>query len=808
MRYALTLLAVVSCRALPDTDVDSGDRPPTIAAKTAGMRSIPGFVPLFMDELEGRLHAVLPVEGELLYAVSLPGGLGSNDVGLDRGQVGDRKLVRVRRAGPRVLLVQPNLAWRSSSLEAAVQRAASESFAESVLYGFDVEAEGTGSVLVDATDFFLRDAHRVAARISSAGEGSFELDASRSALVDGEGFPDNSIVDVLLTFKGDDPGPELFTTAPDPRSVSLRVRHSFIRLPDPGYRPRPFHPKSGFFEHAWRDLSAPIDESVLQHVITRHRLEKLYPDRASSPPVEPIVYHVDRGAPEPVRTALLEGARYWEPVFEAAGFEGGYRVELLPEGADPHDARYNVIQWVNRSTRGWSYGDSIIDPRTGEILKGHVTLGALRVRQDVLLAEGLVSPYEDGDDPRPVAMALARIRQLAAHEVGHTLGLAHNFAASTYGRASVMDYPAPLVTVGVDGGVDLSDAYRDGCGDWDEAAIRYGYTDFAHLDARSRDRNEARGLAELLVEIEQRGLEYLTDRDARGPDRAHPLANLWDNGSDPVEHFQVELDVRAAALERFSEAAVKEGRPLAELEDVLVPVYLHHRYQLEAAVRSLGGVEYGYAVRGEGEGGGVTSAPAPVQRRVLELVMRTLRREFLELPAGLAERIPPRPPGSPGGRERFVSDALLFDPLEAAAASIEITLDLLLDPARAARLVDQGLRDPAQPSFDDVLEALLDLGWGSGERDFDTGGGPALQIELRFHVARHLMELSADEEAPARVREPAHAALIRIAEVSGEGALLVDVIRRFREDPGIVSEIEAPRVPPGSPIGCGGNESR
>ncbi|MCZ6598853.1 MAG: zinc-dependent metalloprotease [Planctomycetota bacterium] len=779
---------------------------PSIEVHTRALRAIEGFVPAWWDEKRGRLLIEAPAEGvELLYLVSLPAGLGSNSVGLDRGQLGDGRLVEFRRVGRRVLLVQPNLKWRASDDSDSARRAVRDSFAESVLWGFDAVAEEGGRVLVDATDFLLRDAHRVARRLESTGQGSFELDASRSAvwLESTRGFPDNTELEVLLTFTSEAPGPEVAVTAADPRAVSLRVRHSFVRLPpvvdasagaESGYRTRAYDPRCGFYPESWKDVAAPIDDPLLQQVIVRHRLT------AS----RPIVYHVDHAAPEPVRTALLEGARYWTPVFAAAGFPGGFRVEVLPEDADPQDVRYNVIQWVQRSTRGWSYGRTVVDPRTGEVLKGHVTLGALRVRQDVLLGEGLLSPYDRGveSDPRVTGMALARIRQLSAHEVGHTLGLRHNFAASISGRASVMDYPAPRVRITDDGELDLSDAYREGAGEWDALAIRYGYTAFERED-------EAAGLRTILDEMKKSGIAFLTDSDARGNGRAHPLANLWDDGADPIEGLRHEIEVRRIALERFSPAAIELGEPLSSLEDALVPLYFHHRYQLEAAVRQVGGVWYEHAVRDGLAPPQVRAVDAETQRRAFETVLETLQPGFLALPGNVLRWIPPPAPGGDPAAERFDRNDLLLDPQGIQAAGIHMTLQLLLDTERATRLVDQKLRDPEQLGLGDVFQGLMIPAITDEEH---------VRGELRAQVLEHVMRLATEDAAPVRVQRMA---LFGIHEVKGmldetpretldemrQALWELDRIRHFLEDP--VKERAIVRrhpVPPGSPIGCGFRE--
>ncbi len=776
----------------PDANEDPAARPPTIAAHTAGMDALPGFLPAWHDARAAKLYFEAPADGEeLLYYVSLPAGLGSNRVGLDRGQLGPRRLVTFRRAGPRVHLVAPNLAWRSSSASETERRAVEDSFAASVLWGFDVVAETDGRALVDGTAFFLRDAHGVARSLRNAGQGSFSLDESRSALwmETTRGFPDNTEIEALLTFTGDDPGGEVRRTAADPRAVSVRVRHSFVRLPElgSGYEPRDQDPRGGFYSTSWKDMAAAVDAPLQRNVINRHRLER---------GGEPITYYVDRAAPEPVRTALVEGARYWAPVFEQAGFPGGFQVELLPEDADPQDVRYNVIQWVHRSTRGWSYGMSVTDPRTGEILKGHVSLGALRVRQDVLLAEGLLSPYAAGDgesDERVLDMALARIRQLSAHEVGHTLGLVHNFAASISDRASVMDYPAPRVHLSDDGVLDLSDAYAPGCGKWDELAIRYGYGD------------DPEGV---LREMEASGIAFLTDADARGTDRAHPLANLWDDGADPVAGLEHEIRVRRIALDNFSEAAVQAGERLSVLEDALVPLYFRHRYQLEACVRQLGGVNYAHTVRG-GEPAEVRPVDAEVQRRALEATLVTLQPDFLALPEALLALIPPPAPGSDPAAERFDDGDLLVDPVGIRASAIRLTLDLLLHPTRAARMVDQKVADPDQPGFDTVCEQLMARGWAppAGE----DGG------ELRTQLLDRFMEMASADDVPQRVRRIAHKSITEVQRLLEEGTVRRDTIeaqrqalweenriRHFFADPLAArpTPVRHP-IPPGSPIGCG-----
>src|ERR1700719_3251750 len=572
----------------------------SISDKTKSMERMAGYFNIYWDAKTGKLWLEVDKWGtEFLYQSSLPAGIGSNDIGLDRGQLGGTHVVRFERSGPKVLLVQANLEYRAVSEDAAERRAVRDSFAESALWGFTVAAEEGERALVDATDFFLRDAHGVPSPLRKTKQGTYRLDASRCALYlpRTKNFPLNTEVEATLTFAGDEPGPWVKQVTPEPDAITVREHHSFVQLPPPGYKPRAYDPRSSFFGISYMDYATPISEPIVKRFTARHRLEKKDPTAAMSEPVQPIVYYLDRGAPEPIRSALLEGARWWNQAFEAAGYKNAFRVEMLPGDADLMDLRYNVIQWVHRATRGWSYGSTVTDPRTGEIIKGQVSLGSLRVRQDYLIAEGLLAQYEKGKpaSPKMREMALARLRQLAAHEVGHTLGLMHNYSASTVNRSSVMDYPPPLVKLAADGTPGLSDGYATGIGDWDKVSISWGYRDFA------AGTDEHAALDKILIDAFGRGLRYLTDQDARPAGSSSSVAHLWASGSNAVDELNRIMQVRAAALRRFGENNVREGVPLATIEDVLAPIYLLHRFQVEAASKVLGGMDYTFALRGDGQ---------------------------------------------------------------------------------------------------------------------------------------------------------------------------------------------------------------
>jgi hypothetical protein len=784
----------------------------TITEKVSGLKKFDGFFNFYWSDREGKIYLEVDRWKMDFLAISyLSRGMGSNDVGLDRGKIGAQKVVSFFRSGNKVLLIQPNLDYRADSGDSLEVRAVSESFATSVIWGFTVTAEEEGKVLIDITDFLLSDQNHIQAVLKYTGQGSYRVDDSRSALnMDRtKNFPDNTEFDVLLTYSGENTGRYVRQVVPSPEHITLGQHISFVKLPDlTDYQPRIFMPESGFMSLRYMDLATAIGQSITKRYIYRHRLVKKDPSAAISEAIEPIVYYLDPGTPEPVRTALLEGASWWSEAFEAIGYKDAYQVKMLPPDADPLDIRYNVIQWVHRSTRGWSYGSTITDPRTGQILKGHVSLGSQRVRQDYLIAEALLSPYEAGE-PVPgdmQEMALARLRQLSAHEVGHTLGFQHNYIASADGLSSVMDYPHPLVTL-KDDSLSLEDAYDTGIGEWDKVFVAYGYQDFPGTV------EEEDSLKAILEKARTEGLRFLSDRDARGEGSAHPHTHLWDNSPDAVAELERIITVRHHLLKRFSEKNIREGIPYSELERVLVPAYMFHRYQLEAAAKTLGGMHYNYALRGEELQLEMVS-PAD-QLACLDAVLKTIEADFLAIPEEILEIIPPKPLGYRRDREHFISrTGVTFDPLAATESAADQALTLLFNAQRATRIVENHARAAEQPGLQDVLDRIIDASWHIIYVDPYLA---EIQRATNYLVLHHLMMLASDRSTLGQVRAIAAYKLDELEQwIKSQLAYSWDIkqeahfkytlkqISYFHEHPEEFEHESPLEPPPGQPIGdCG-----
>ena len=772
------------------------------------MKYYHGFFNFYWDDKSGKLWLEInKLDTEILYQTSLPAGLGSNDIGLDRGLLGETHIVKFSRVANKVLLIQPNYAYRAITTDAAEKRAVEQSFAQSALWGFVVEAENNNAVLVDATDFLLRDALQVANRLRGSRQGSYAEDKSRSALYlpRTKNFPLNTEFETTISFVNTDgqPGNYVSSVTPSADAITLRMHHSFVQLPDNNYQPRAFDPRSGYGPVSFFDYSTPVTEPIDKYFICRHRLQKRDPTAAISEPVKPIIYYLDNGTPEPIRSALLEGAGWWNQAFEAAGYKNAFIVKLLPEDADPMDVRYNVINWVHRSTRGWSYGASVVDPRTGEIIKGHVSLGSLRVRQDYLIAQGLLAPFEHGlpEDNKMLQMALQRLKQLAAHEVGHTLGLMHNYIASTQNRSSVMDYPSPVVRVNSKNDIDLSEAYTNQIGDWDKVTIAYGYQDF------KTGTDEPKALDAILTDAAKKGLTFISDRDARDPAGLNPNAHLWDNGKDPVSGLKQVLAVRAKALEQFGENNIRNGVPMSMLEDVLVPVYLYHRYQVEAVTKLVGGQFYNYALKGDGQV--VTKTLSKEEQwNALNAVAACLDPKFLALPNKIIQLIPPRPAGYEYTRELFNRrTGLAFDPLAAAETAADFPLSFLFNAERLNRMVQYQAKDNGL-GVDEMINLLINKTWKAPRLKGLEG---LIQNQNEQLLLTYLLSVSINDDASFATKAQVLQAIDQLKKIvntqlktiqdgAAKGYLLL-TLERIKSPEKVKPTIHV-AMPPGSPIGC------
>lgn len=779
------------CLIFPILLISAGFKPdpePVTAFKTAE-----GFFHVVKDQANGRILLDIPKSSQaFILQLSLPRGLGSNDIGLDRGRLGDTKLVYFRRLGKKVLLTQQNTDYRADSELQAEKDAVTEAFASSVIWGFQIESETEESYRIDYTEYLLSDSYGIGHILKDAEQGQYSINSERSAalLARVGNFPDNTELEAIITLTGNAQASEIRQVAPDSSAISIQVHHSLIRLPNNGYQTRLFHPRSGYFPFSYLDYAAPLSESLKKQFISTHRLL----------PGIPLTYYLDPGVPEPVRSALMEGARWWDSAFKAAGHTAGFAIKLLPAGADPMDIRYNIIQWVHRRTRGWSYGMSVRDPRTGEILKGQVTLGSLRIRQDMLIAEGLLSPYLESETEQvaraPVQqMALARIRQLSAHEIGHTLGLAHNYSASSQGRSSVMDYPHPLLKIEANK-INLAEAYATGIGSWDKQAILYGYGNLSGF-------SQTEYLNQHLVSSRAQNLSFITDRDARAMAGAHSDAHLWDSGNDIVQELHNTLDVRQIALNNLGENSITDGTPYSELENVLVPIYYLHRYQVEAVTKLIGGSHYEYSTKGDATIAPLAAVKGVRQDAALTALYRSISVKALLLPAGLVKQIPPKAYGYNRTRESPPSLSLpLLDPLAMAEAAISTTLSLLLRPERLARVIQQSTDDSDIPDISRILDGLIKASLLLAPLD---GQSELVRQRLSLIVLEHLLSLAYSQQQTPEVAAESRSMVKSLERQlarrkTSHNRFLLDLVRSTISRGNYETKPRFTPMPPGSPI--------
>ena len=766
----------------------------------------PQLLKITTDKLSGKIIVTLPapdaeaISGRFIYLTQLETGLGSAPVGIDRAAAGRSRLLVFRRIGKKVAAELENPKFVATLGTPAEQARVRDAFATDTLWLGDVlKTLPNGSFTVDLSSFLTRDDWGMAAALKRGGGGDYklvpELSVADPASV--RVFPRNAEFSARLTFHADEPKEELTNIAPGSGNVTMVERHSLIALPAPGYTVR--HDPFGYSVSNQRvDFSAPLGSAMVSDVASRFRLEKVDPAAPHSRVKQPIIFYIDGGAPEPVRSALADGVRWWAEGFQAAGYDDAFRVEILPEGADPLDVRYNVVNWVNRATRGWSYGSAISDPRTGEIIKGAVLLGSLRVRQDIMIYQALVGAgITNGGAPSdPVEVALARLRQLGAHEVGHALGFLHNMAASTQGRYSVMDYPAPRIALEA-GRPTLSDAYGVGLGPWDKFMVKWLYAP-----------SDASGAA-VRAEARAAGLRFVSDDDSRPASASHPLGSLWDDGPDSIGELRRIMAVREAAVARFGGAAIPGSEAAAGLRRAFVPIWLLHRYQVEAAAKSLGGVDFAYGLSAESPA--AVPVPGSRQQDALTALMATLTPAALTVPARLQGLLSI---GFGGNRDRQndieiipTAGGPVFDPLKATETAAVETLNSLLDPDRLNRLELQHQSDAEVPSPHELVERLIAQSLAPSGSIAEVRRRIGTTVVLAIARASRVPRLSPAIAVSLNARLDRLAddlARTKTRDVDGDwsrglAALLRDdeALERALTDPA-----RLPAVPPGMPIGA------
>ena len=786
------------------TDVAAAAQP-----TAAGPPPSPTLLPVKVETAEGRVVLTLPpargdgTMGRFLYSAALKTGLGSAPIRLDHGMLAPTQLLAFRRLGKKIAVVFENPRYTATG-DADNRKGVRESFPYSTMALLDVlTTTPAGGVTVDIAPFLSRDTMNIAGALNEQAKG-FKLVDSLSAADPGsvKAFPDNIEMEAVQTFASDSPGKEVDTIAPDGRQVSFTVHHSLVRLPEPGFVPRRFDIRSGSNATQVYDFGTPLGDGIMMQYANHFRLDKLNPAAGRSRVRKPIVFYIDNTAPEPIRSALAEGVAWWNQAFDAAGYVDAFQVKILAPGMDPQDVRYNIVNWNERQTRSWSYGGGVIDPRTGEIIKGNVVLEGLRLRQDIIIFEGLAGTAQNnsGGPNDPVRISLARIRQLGAHEVGHAIGFVHNFAGSTQDRTTVMDYPFARMKL-TDGAIDLSDAYAVGIGAWDKFTVDWLYGQPASgIDPDVAASRKA-------AAIEASGMRFLTDIDGRDADLGVPGDNMWTEGNDEAPDLVQMMAVRRVALAKFGPGVLVQGEPLSNLRRKFAPVWLLHRYEIAAVGKLIGGIDYRYAVVGGG-----SPAPAPVsaarQAAALDALLATLSERELSIPASLTMQLSSGVYGRADPQfdtEVFANaGASAFDPLVAADIAAQVTLDTLLAPSRLTRVYLQHHQSAALPGLDELLDKVV--------RTAVDGRTTAVGRRIAHRTIMEMARTSHDAATSIDVSAVLDGHLAAIADRfaamkgNGEGATWSrGIATMLRDDESLDRALKKdaqsmPTIPPGMPI--------
>ncbi len=712
------------------------------AGATPGLAQEAAFAPVVLDAAKGRVMLTIPaLDTDVLYYTSLASGGGSVELPLDRG-IMDSAVVRFRRVGNRIVVEEQNLAFRSLTGDAAHKAGVAASFPTATLASLAIESEAGGKIVVDATPMILRDAVGIEAIMRRMNQGNYRFDAGRSAVVMAKAFPLNSEVEISANFTAETPGPLVRGVAPSAETLTLRLHHSFIKAPT-GYTPRVADPRIGVSTLRFKDFSAPFSNGIDTEWVTRWRLEKKDPNSALSEPVKPITVYFDLAIPAPVRHAMKQGLLWWNKAYEAAGFKNAIVALDAPADMDPQDIRYNFMQWINRDERGFSSGGPYRDPRTGEILGAKVRMDSHRIRtvanyfdayagglpkdgSGVTVADpSLVNGTFDAMPKGQRDMVLLRQALLTAHEYGHALGFGHNFASSLNNRASVMEYPTPRVKI-VKGRLDLSESFQKEIGAYDTMMVRYSYTPL---------KDEAAGLNAIIADMRRQGLIYVPETD--------PRWTWYDDRATPAEGLGEALAARRIMLATYGpDNVLLPGEPVGELGNLrLWMAYLHHRYQVESAVKYIGGLYTDIKVKGE-PGPATSAIPARLQRDTLGQLLAALSPAELALPEKLLAELTP----DPGRNLEDLSDDPVFDQLRAARIAAALVVEPLLAPDRAARLVGLQARGLDGVMLPELIDALMAASWNA-----KAGDGPLLRVVQKV-VLDGLMILGASATTAPEAR--------------------------------------------------------